>query len=63
MDSRTTSSHRRILSSRGTASRLVVVFEVDKLFARNGDPELFVMLVPVGALLLFLGVLHVARST
>jgi len=33
------------------------------LFARNGDPELFVMLVPIGALLLFLGVLHVARST
>lgn len=33
------------------------------VFARNGDPELFVLLVPIGALLLFLGVLHVARRT
>ncbi|HEY6728972.1 MAG TPA: hypothetical protein VI197_33410 [Polyangiaceae bacterium] len=33
------------------------------VFAKNGDPELFVLLVPLGALLLFLGVLQVARRT
>ena len=31
------------------------------VFAHDGDPGLFVLLVPLGALLLFLGVLHVAR--
>lgn len=31
------------------------------LFVRDGDPGLFVLLVPLGALLLFLGVLQVAR--
>lgn len=31
------------------------------VFAQDGDPELFVLLVPVGALLLFLGVFQVAR--
>lgn len=31
------------------------------VFAKNGDPELFVLLVPLGALLLFLGVFQIAR--
>lgn len=31
------------------------------VFAENGDPDLFVLLVPLGALLLFVGVLQVAR--
>lgn len=31
------------------------------VFAENGDPELFVLLVPLGALLLFLGVFQIAR--
>jgi hypothetical protein len=33
------------------------------VFAHDGDPGLLVLLVPLGALLLFLGVLHVARRT
>lgn len=33
------------------------------VFARSGDPGLFVLLVPLGALLLFLGVFQVARHT
>jgi len=33
------------------------------VFAENGDPALFVLLVPLGALLLFLGIFQVARRT
>jgi len=40
-----------------------VGFFAGGVFAKNGDPELFVLLVPLGALLLFLAVFQVARRT